>query len=77
LYYHLSSLGTGYFGCCIVFMINAMPHATALAYAAPRELLIGRKLDFKRDIRFEFGDYVQARVPNLVNNSLYPDPKAV
>eukprot|EP01042_Synura_sphagnicola_P036294 gene36294-biopygen864 len=53
-------------------MINAMPHVTALAYAAPRELLIGRKLDFKRDVCFEFGDYVQARVPNLVKNSLSP-----
>jgi len=39
-------------------MINATPHATALAYAAPRELLIDRKLDFKRDVCFEFGDYV-------------------
>jgi len=53
-------------------MINAPPRATALVYAAPRELLIGRKLDFKRDIRFEFGDYVQAPVPNLVKNSLSP-----
>ena len=36
------------------------------------EMLIGRKLDFKRDIRFEFGDYVQTRVPDLVKNSLSP-----
>jgi len=31
------------------FMSNAMSRATALAYAAPRELLIGRKLNFKWD----------------------------
>jgi len=46
--------------------------SSAQAYAALRELLIGRKLDFKRDIRFEFGDYFQARVPNLAKNSVSP-----
>lgn len=38
----------------------------------PRELLTGRKLDYKRDLRVGFGDYVQAYDPAVVKNSFQP-----
>jgi len=36
---------------------------------SPREKLKGKKLDFKRDLRVEFGQYVQAKTPNKISNS--------
>ena len=37
---------------------------------SPREKYLGRKTDVKKDIRVEFGQYIQATVPNSVTNSM-------
>ena len=55
-----------------VSRLNIMPRGTRVDERSPRELLTGRKLDYKRDLRYCFGDYVQAYDPAVVKNSLDP-----
>ena len=37
---------------------------------SPREKFLGIKTDVKRDLRIEFGQYVEAKVPNTIINSM-------
>jgi hypothetical protein len=40
---------------------------------SPIELFKGRKIDYKRDVRIGFGEYVQALNPNITHrNSMTP-----
>jgi len=43
-----------------VSRINLVPHVNGPSSVPPREAFLGIKTDFNKDIRFGFGDYVQA-----------------
>jgi len=47
----------------VVFCLNCVPVRSSGFYVSPRELMTGRKLNYKRDLRFEFGSYIEARNP--------------
>jgi hypothetical protein len=42
---------------------NLVPHKSGFADISPREAFTGRKLDFKRDLRCGFGDYMEVVHP--------------
>jgi hypothetical protein len=55
---------------CVLFCVsrvNMQPSSTCVDRASPLEKFTGRKLDAKRDLRVQFGDYVQATVPSTDN----------
>jgi hypothetical protein len=52
-----------------VRVLNMVPGRQSTDNLSPREKLRGRKMDFKRDLRIEFGQYVQAKTPNKISNS--------
>ena len=54
----------------VVRSINMIPNINSTDNLSPREKLLGRKTDVKIDLRIEFGQYVQARVPNIISNSM-------
>jgi hypothetical protein len=57
---------------CVLFCVsrvNMQPSSTSVDRASPLEKFTGRKLDAKRDLRVQFGDYVQATVP-LTDNTM-------
>ena len=59
---------------CVLFCVstmNLMITTSSELRVSPMEQFSGRKVDMKRDLRFGFGDYVQATVPNT-NNSMGP-----
>ena len=56
----------------VVFCLNCVPVQAAGHVISPKEWLTGRKLSYKRDLRFEFGEYIQARTPRVVSNSMHP-----
>ena len=60
----------------VVAKINAMPNHQSIDVTPARELLTGRKLDFKRDIGLPFGTYVQVFNANTTRNSLEPRTEA-
>ncbi len=51
-----------------VRMINSIPHEGD--DQSPRELLTGKKLDFKTDCKIEFGAYAQVNEDNSVTNTM-------
>jgi len=44
-----------------------VPHRVGMRGISPREAFLGRKLDYDRDIRCGFGDYLEVTVPNTDN----------
>ena len=57
---------------CVLFCVsrlNLLPSATSLDKVSPTEQFTGIKLDYARDLRCGFCDYVQATVPDT-NNSM-------
>ena len=56
----------------VVFCLNCIPTSAGGFVISPREALTGRKLNFKRDLRFEFGEYIEDRNPNVIPNSMEP-----
>ena len=50
--------------------LNLVPRRTRADTTSPRELITQRKLDYKRDLRFAFGEYVQAYNPHVDTRSL-------
>jgi hypothetical protein len=52
-----------------VSRINLVPSDVTGDRISPREKFTGRKLDFQRDLRVGFGDYVQTHEPNIIKNS--------
>ena len=48
-----------------VSSLNMMPCGTRVDNISPREAFTGRKIDYKRDLKVAFGDYIQANVPNV------------
>lgn len=56
-----------------VSRLNMVPRNTKVDCTSPRETLLGRKLDFRRDLRIGFGEYVQAHAPaSATSNSMAP-----
>jgi hypothetical protein len=49
--------------------INLVPSDVTGDRISPRENFTGRKIDFQRDLRVGFGDYVQIYEPNIITNS--------
>ena len=56
-----------------VFWVNNVPKRTGISQTmSPREIVKGRKLDYKRDCALEFGAYVQMHEKDLPTNSMRP-----
>lgn len=55
-----------------VSRLNMMPSGTRMDKTSPRELFLGRKLDYKLDLSVSFGDYVQCESVNIIRNSMTP-----
>ena len=53
-----------------VSRINMVPSSASGDRTSPRERFLGRKLDYQRDLRVGFGDYVQTYSPNIIKNSM-------
>ena len=45
-----------YYACMI---LNMFPKSNSIAGVAPREIFTGIRVDYKRDCKLEFGEYVQ------------------
>ena len=56
--------------CCS--RVNVRPGSSDSDGLSPREKFVGRKLDFHRDLRVGFGDYVQVHAQNIKKNSMAP-----
>jgi hypothetical protein len=54
----------------VVSSLNMMPCGTRVDKISPREEFSGRKIDYKRDLKVAFGDYVQAHVPNVTDQEV-------
>jgi hypothetical protein len=55
----------------IVFHLNALPSNNKMIKTSPLELMTGRKFDHNKHVRnLAFGDYVQAKTPNILSNSM-------
>jgi hypothetical protein len=52
----------------VVQKLNSMPVVTRPHGETPRELYKGTKLNYKTDLKFSFGDYVQVHNPATKNN---------
>ena len=55
-----------------VSCINMTPSTTRVDNTSSRELFLGRKVDYKRDLALSFGDYVQVHQENIIRNSMTP-----
>lgn len=53
-----------------VSRLNMLPCGTRMDPTSPREIFTGRKIDFNRDLKLCFGEYVQAQDPSVQSNSL-------
>ena len=68
--YTLPSSLLGHLLSYVVRCINIIPSQHSEDNLSAREKYLGRKTDVKKDLRIEFGSYVQAKVPNptKINN---------
>jgi hypothetical protein len=60
-----------------VSRLNMMPSSLRMDAVCPKEAFTGRKLDFKKDVPFGFGDYEQMRVNNITNKNSTSIPRTV
>lgn len=58
-----------------VTRINWIPHRVGMANISPSEAFLGRKLDFKRDLRVGFGEYCEVFDPSS-DNTMRPRTQA-
>lgn len=58
-----------------VSRINLVPHKSGLTNISPAEAFLGRKIDYRLDLRCGFGDYVECYNP-LSDNSMRPRTEA-
>ena len=68
--YTLPSSLLGHLLSYVVRCINMIPSQHGDDKLSAREKYLGRKTDVKKDLRIEFGSYVQARVPNIISNGM-------
>lgn len=52
----------------VVMAINMFPKTTSIDKISPREYFLGRKINYKTDLRITFGEYAQVSIPNIVSN---------
>ena len=60
---------------CVLFcvsLLNMQPSRVSVDRTSPLEQFSGRKIDAARDLRVQFGDYVQATVGNTDNTMRSP-----
>ena len=55
----------------VVFCLNIVPVKSKGRMICPRELMTGRKVNYKRDLRIRFGEYIQATTPNIISNTMH------
>lgn len=72
LFFKLASFLLRWLVLYCVNRLNMSPSSTRMDATSPRELFLQRKIDFKRDLRISFGDYVQAHSVNTIRNSMAP-----
>jgi hypothetical protein len=70
--FHLTTQLTIFLVYFCVYCINLFPTASSVTVTSPRELFTGRKVDFTRDCRLDFGQYVQIAEPEIVTNTMKP-----
>ena len=54
--------------CCI--MINIIPKTNSVGGISKRKIFTGVKVDYKRDCKVDFGEYVQIYLEDEVTNTL-------
>ena len=59
----------GYYACK---MINMFPKVNSSGGISPRELFTGVRVDYKRDCRLGFGEYVQVSADNDITDTMQP-----
>jgi hypothetical protein len=59
----------------VIMKINSLPKTTLLSKTSPREVFTGRKINYKKDLRFGFGDYVQIETPSAINKNSVRIPR--
>jgi hypothetical protein len=62
-------IGLTYYACK---MINMFPKANSVGAVAPKELFTGVRVDYKRDCKLGFGEYVQVYAENDITNTMHP-----
>jgi len=72
LFYKLASFLLKWLVLYCVNRLNMCPSSTRVDSTSPRELFLQRKVDYKRDLRISFGDYVQTHCVNTIRNSMAP-----
>ncbi len=53
-----------------VYTVNMFPKQGSAFAVSPRELFLGRKVDYNRDCRIAFGDYVQVHQEDEITNTM-------
>ena len=51
-------------------MLNLFPKSNSIAGVAPRELFTRVRIDYKRDCKIGFGEYVQVYAENDISNTM-------
>jgi hypothetical protein len=51
-------------------MLNMFPKSNSIAGVAPRELFTGVRIDYRRDCKLGFGEYVQVYAENDITNTM-------
>jgi hypothetical protein len=59
----------------ISFVVMRINSTTRGNNVSPRELFTGRKLNYKKDLKFGFGDYAQVEIPNVINKNSVRIPR--
>jgi hypothetical protein len=59
----------------VVMRLNSLPKSTMTGKTSPRKLFTGSKIDYKRDLKFGFGDYAQVEVPDVINKNSVRVPR--
>jgi len=55
-----------------IFCLNVQTTSSLTGNWCPRVRMTGRKVDFKKEYALTFGDYVEARNPKVISNSMEP-----
>ncbi len=56
-----------------VLWLNSLPVAAGVSDKySPREIVLGRKLDFKKHCKTTFGSYVEAHNDPTITNTMHP-----
>ena len=56
-----------YYAC---MMLNMFPKSNSIAGVSPREIFTGVRVDYRRDCKLGFGEYVQVYAENNITNTM-------